>query len=102
MKVHRLGEFRFGWEVSLVPVEYRLVASWSLLLVFSKCSTPSIFIIWWANIWWGSGAIVVIFMTGLARDQSNAFVAHEFRLGSFLALAFVGNQDRGGFTGSGP
>ena len=48
----------------------------------------------------GSGAMVVMFMTGLARDQSNALVLQGFRLGGFLALALVGNHDRGSFTAS--
>jgi hypothetical protein len=93
--VHRHGESWVGREFNRVPVEGRLWSSWSLLLELSRWSTPSIFMIWWARMWVGSGAMVVMFMTSFARDQSNVSVLRGFWLGGFLALALVGNHDRG-------
>ena len=98
MRVHKLGKPRSRREVVRQPVEARLCSSWNLLLVFSRCNTPSIFIIWLARIWWGSGALVVISMTGLARVQSSGLASRCCRRGPRLALALVGNHGLGGFV----
>ena len=86
-RVHRHGESRVGWEFSRVPVECGLCSSLNLVFEFNKWSVPSSLMIWWAKMLAGSGARVVMSMTGLARDQSEALELQGWRLVSLLALA---------------
>jgi hypothetical protein len=56
--------------------------------------------IWWARILAGSGARVVMSMTGLAIDQSKVIAVCGDLLGAFSGWVVRDNQDMGRFAGS--